>query len=245
MNQTDLTPTACSGEQPASTPVHLDPASIKQLLNDIRETVETSFAAALARIPALSETPKSTGLDLKDAEKLKAADLRFALLTGKLPENSGILIDTKTLAKLLSISKAHLYRLQAEEALLAPIQVGHVKRWRLTEIIEWIGSGVPSTNHVECDESKQIQAKRKVKVRPIEYVNIIRPSVDCLEQGKSLMVDVRGLAAFLGIPPTKLPQLLCTDRLPLPRRLGLGKCRRWSVLELLEWVEAGCPRRTE
>ena len=28
----------------------------------------------------------------------------------------------------------------------------------------------------------------------------------------------------------------------LPVRLGLGKCCRWSVFELLEWVQAGCSR---
>ena len=82
-------------------------------------------------------------------------------------------------------------------------------------------------------------------MRPIEYTNIMRPSVEYLEGCESLMVDVRGLAAFLGIPPKKMPQLLCTDRLPLPCRLGLGRCRRWSILELLEWVEVGCPRRAK
>lgn len=71
-------------------------------------------------------------------------------------------------------------------------------------------------------------------MRPIEYTNIIRPSVANLELCDSLMVDARGLAAFLGIPLKKLPQLLCTDRLPLPCRLGLGRCRRWNVVELLE-----------
>jgi predicted DNA-binding transcriptional regulator AlpA len=148
MNQTDQVPaSAVTSEKPVATPVHLDPASIKLLLDLVRETLEATLAAAFGRIPAMSvPSPKSTGLDLKDSEKLKAADLRFALLTGKVPENSGLLIDTKTLAKLLAISKAHLYRLQAEEALLAPIQVGHVKRWRLTEVLEWIEAGCPPQN---------------------------------------------------------------------------------------------------
>lgn len=82
-------------------------------------------------------------------------------------------------------------------------------------------------------------------MRRIEYTNIIRPSVHSLEQCGSFMVDVRELAAFLGIPPKKMHQILYTDRIPLPCRIGLGKCSRWSVLELLEWVEAGCPRRTQ
>jgi hypothetical protein len=36
-----------------------------------------------------------------------------------------------------------------------------------------------------------------------------------------------------------------TDRIPLTCYLRLGKCGSVSILELLEWVEAGCPRRTE
>lgn len=163
MNQTDPIPaSAGSGEPPASTPSYLDPDSIKQLISLVRETVETALAAAPAKVPALfMPSPKSTGLDLKDAEKVKAADLRYALLTGKVPENTGLLIDTKTLAKLLAISKAHLYRLQAEEALLAPIQVGHVKRWRLTEVLEWIEAGCPPQNM--WNAMRQSNSRRKGK----------------------------------------------------------------------------------
>jgi predicted DNA-binding transcriptional regulator AlpA len=122
---------------------------MKQLLDLFRETLETTLTGALARLPAVSvprPSPKTTSLDLAEGEKLKAADLRLALLTGKIPENTGLLIDAKTLAKLLAISRAHLYRLQAEEALLAPIQFGHVKRWRLTEVIGWIEAGCPPQN---------------------------------------------------------------------------------------------------
>ena len=82
-------------------------------------------------------------------------------------------------------------------------------------------------------------------MRPIEYTNIIKPSVDVLERCGSLMITTRDMAEFLGISAKKISQLRCTDRLPLPCRLGIGNCLRWSVLELLEWVEAGCPRRVK
>ena len=59
------------------------------------------------------------------------------------------------------------------------------------------------------------------------------------------MLDGRGMAEFLGLSAKATGSLVYTDRIPLPCRLGLGQCYRWSVLELLEWVEAGCPRRTE
>lgn len=80
-------------------------------------------------------------------------------------------------------------------------------------------------------------------MRPIEYKVILRPSIEFLERCGTLMLDTKGMADFLSVPAKKMPQLICTDRIPAPRRLGLGHCRRWSVLELLEWVEAGCPGR--
>jgi predicted DNA-binding transcriptional regulator AlpA len=80
-------------------------------------------------------------------------------------------------------------------------------------------------------------------VRTIEYKHVLKPSIEYLEQCGSLMLDTPRMAEFLGVPTKTLVQLVYTDRIPLPCRLGLGKCQRWSVLELLEWVEAGCPRR--
>jgi len=80
-------------------------------------------------------------------------------------------------------------------------------------------------------------------VRTIEYRHTLKPSVEYLEQSGSLMLDTVGMAKFLGVPTKAMAQLVHTDRIPLPCRLGLGKCQRWSILELLEWVEAGCPRR--
>jgi predicted DNA-binding transcriptional regulator AlpA len=82
-------------------------------------------------------------------------------------------------------------------------------------------------------------------LRQIEYRNVLKPSVEYLEQCGSLMIDTRGMAEFLGVPAKVVAQLVYTDRIPLPCRLGIGKCYRWSILELLEWVEAGCPRRTQ
>lgn len=57
------------------------------------------------------------------------------------------------------------------------------------------------------------------------------------------MIDSKDMAKFLGVSQIVMDQLISTDRVPGQCRLGLGTCLRWSVLELLEWVEAGCPRR--
>ena len=79
-------------------------------------------------------------------------------------------------------------------------------------------------------------------MRKIEYKHILRPSVEYLEECGSLMIDRRGMAEFLGVSAKAMTQFDDTDRIPRPRPLGLGNCQRWSVLELLAWVQAGCPR---
>ena len=78
-----------------------------------------------------------------------------------------------------------------------------------------------------------------------EHRNILRPSISHLEKCGHLLLDTRGMADFLGIPRSALQQLVYTDRIPLPVRLGLGKTMRWNVIELLKWMQAGCPRREE
>jgi len=82
-------------------------------------------------------------------------------------------------------------------------------------------------------------------MRHIEYAHVLKPSVEYLERCGRLMLDAHDMAEFLGVPVMVVRRLVTTDRLPRPLRLGLGNCTRWSLLELLEWVEAGCPRRGE
>ena len=73
--------------------------------------------------------------------------------------------------------------------------------------------------------------------------HVFRPSIECLERSGTLMIDSELMADFLGVPKGALKQLVYTDRIPLPMKFPLGNLMRWSVLELLEWIEAGCPRR--
>lgn len=81
--------------------------------------------------------------------------------------------------------------------------------------------------------------------RAIEYRVVLRPSVDKLIVPERVMIGVAQMAAFLGVSRMNVYKLIGTDRIPSPIRLGLGNCVRWSVFELLEWVEAGCPRRAD
>ena len=79
-----------------------------------------------------------------------------------------------------------------------------------------------------------------------EYKHTLRPSLAYLEHCWLFMLDSNCMAEFLGVPRKVVQQQLAySDRIPLPVRLGLGTTLRWSVLELLKWIEAGCPRRTE
>ena len=78
-----------------------------------------------------------------------------------------------------------------------------------------------------------------------EYKHVLRPSIAFLEQCGKLLLDTRDLAEFLQVPKRVVQQLVYSDRIPLPMKLGWGECPRWNVIELLDWVQAGCPRRTK
>ena len=136
-------PVPTKGEmlQPFPMVLSINSASLAKLLDLIRETVEAAVAKPRAQArfetdpaPRTTESPPlsstKTGIELKPTIKAKAADLRLALLTGKIPEHAGLLIDARTFAKLLSISSSTLWRLQAEQAIPAPIKVGHLSKWR-------------------------------------------------------------------------------------------------------------------
>ena len=78
------------------------------------------------------------------------------------------------------------------------------------------------------------------------YQHTLRPSVAYLKTCGMYLLDSKSMAEFLGVSRKVLhQQLVYSDRIPLPVRLGLGKTLRWNVLEMLKWIEAGCPRRTE
>jgi predicted DNA-binding transcriptional regulator AlpA len=57
-----------------------------------------------------------------------------------------------------------------------------------------------------------------------------------------LTVDNAGAAKLLGISESHLYALKRTARLG-PTPIRLGRCCRYRVSELVEWVNAGCPAR--
>ncbi|MGD0463429.1 MAG: helix-turn-helix domain-containing protein [Tepidisphaeraceae bacterium] len=59
---------------------------------------------------------------------------------------------------------------------------------------------------------------------------------------ESLTVDATGAAKLLGISESHFYALKRTARLG-PAPVHLGRCCRYRVAELEEWVNAGCPAR--
>lgn len=117
-----------------------DPAMTTTLFAVFKDTLEASIKEVLANSSPLVSSP---GTELKTKDKLKAADLRMSLLMGKIPDDSGLLIDAKTFASLLSISSRTLSRLIDLKAVPMPVHLGRLVRWRLTEVLEWIEADCP------------------------------------------------------------------------------------------------------
>jgi predicted DNA-binding transcriptional regulator AlpA len=82
----------------------------------------------------------------------------MALLMGKIPEDAGLLIDTKLFAHFLNVSARTLARLESEQAIPEPVRLGTLKRWRLNEVLEWIEADCPPRrvwDHKRHDSSRR------------------------------------------------------------------------------------------
>lgn len=134
----------------------IDDREISGVMERFRQIVENTVAEQLKKVrseaaqakealpPPSLPAPAPGGTDLPPAERLKARDLRTALLLGKIPEDAGILVDVKTAAKLLCVSAQTLYRLRDLKAMPQPVRLGNSLRWLLAELIEWVDEGCPS-----------------------------------------------------------------------------------------------------
>lgn len=57
---------------------------------------------------------------------------------------------------------------------------------------------------------------------------------------ESELLNVREVAKTLGVCARLVWKMSASGQAPKPVRLG--RCVRWRVGELREWIEAGCPR---
>lgn len=135
-----------------------DPAITKTLFVVFKETLESSLKKALGGLPALAA---SSGTELKARDRFKATDLRMQILLGKIPEDAGLLIDSKTFARLLNVSYRTLYRLIDLKAVPQPVHLGRIIRWRIDEVLEWIEADCPRQNNWSRKSVEATDRKRK------------------------------------------------------------------------------------
>lgn len=158
--QSDSKPPRPKGGSPVEIGLTVSRETTNLLLAELRQVVRDSVREELsARLPEIAAAmspaavpdalkPATAGIELLANDQIKARDLRLELLPGRLPENSGLLIDTETTAKLLGISRRALERMVAGQSILMPIRIaGRMSRWRLAELLEWIEAGCPHPNH--------------------------------------------------------------------------------------------------
>jgi len=129
--------------------VSIDPKSLEILIDAITvqfgEVAERVVARQMSQLQQCENWAATTGVSVPQHERVKAIELRSALLLGKLPENAGLLIDTRTAAHLLNVSSRTLCRLLDIKAIPEPVRLGgRLIRWRVAELLEWIEAGCPS-----------------------------------------------------------------------------------------------------
>ena len=58
---------------------------------------------------------------------------------------------------------------------------------------------------------------------------------------KSELIGIKGLAVLLNVSETSIRRLDRTGKIPLV--LKIGRSKKWSISEVREWLEEGCPTR--
>ena len=101
------------------------------------------------------------GIVVSNAERTKAAELRDAYLSGKLPEDGSLLIGKKEVSELLNISARTLSRLVDEKAMPNPIRLGNKVQWRIREIVEWVEADCPPQRHWNYFEGRGTNTRKR------------------------------------------------------------------------------------
>ena len=127
----------------------------------IREELTGATAPQAPKSSTLTATSPATGMQLSKEERFKAADLRTALLMGKIPDDAGLLIDVKTAASLLNVSPRTLYRLHSVGATPDPVRIGRLVRFRLAELLAWIEADCPPKKHWSYSPTAAQPKRRK------------------------------------------------------------------------------------
>jgi excisionase family DNA binding protein len=106
--------------------------------DDAEKAIASLLQAALNRIT----TGSASDFDERREARLRAS--RNAILAGeKLPDDQGLLIDSRQAAKLLNVSPRTLWAMQKSRSMLPPIRIGRAVRWSLEALKKWIEAGCP------------------------------------------------------------------------------------------------------
>lgn len=116
-------------------------------LQSMTESIDESLKQIKMTLDSISKPKGETSsgwIEVSDDERIKAGDLRIALLLGKVPATAGLLIDKKVMSELLNVSSRTLSRLDDLQAIPEPIRLGgSMIRWRLAELLAWMDAGCP------------------------------------------------------------------------------------------------------
>ena len=121
--------------------------TIKSIQVQLVITLDDAAAKSLAEIlaPALKQ---AMGLPVPESDERRNARLRAsqnAIFGGeKLPDDQGLLIDTKAAAKLLKVSTRTLWKMHTTGEMPTPIRIGRAKRWSLEALKKWVDAGCPA-----------------------------------------------------------------------------------------------------
>jgi excisionase family DNA binding protein len=143
---------------------------VDRIVGQLREGITKAISEELAafktsqtRIGSGSSLPPSppAGVSLSDQERVKAVDLRTALLLGEVPDDAGLLIDVKTATRLLNVSSRTLYLLHDLGMTPSPVRIGRLVRFRLAELLAWIEADCPPKKHWSYSPDSQPTKRRK------------------------------------------------------------------------------------
>lgn len=132
-------------------------------LQSFAESIDESLKEIKTTLEAIRK-PKgesSSGwIEVSDQERIKAGDLRAALLLGKVPATAGLLIDKKIMSELLNVSARTLSRLDDLKAIPEPVRLGSMIRWRLAEVLAWMDAGCPLRRNWTYPPSTETKKRR-------------------------------------------------------------------------------------
>lgn len=120
--------------------ITLDRDSATALVDLLAQAVEQGAAQRTQAVTAArsSDEPATR----RKMTPLEAS--RHALFGGQTPpEDVGMLIDTRQVAKLLNVSSRTISSMHASGRMPAQIRIGRAVRWSYEEVKEWVAAGCP------------------------------------------------------------------------------------------------------